>query len=131
MRSASTVIKICGCSEEETAAIQPLSYLRIVMPFSKHFAFITKIWSVSGDQILLGTFLSVLLRTLHAKRKRLFANLSGGVRFANKANKSMAPGVREQAVSLHSLAHRWILSKGMISIGYPESKATKIVFLRG
>lgn len=45
MTSASIVIKRCVCSEVEKAAIQHISYLRIGMPFSEHFAFITKLWA--------------------------------------------------------------------------------------
>lgn len=128
MRSASVVIKRCVCSEVESAAIQHLSYLRIGMPFSKHFAFITKPWicfwrpDCSWD-------LSVW--TLCAKRKRMFANPSGQVRFANKANKNVAPGVKEVADFTFHWLTDGLWAKECSPLGIPECKATEIVLLRG
>lgn len=99
MTSASIVIKRCVCSEVEKAAIQHLSYLRIGMPFSEHFAFVTKLWACFWRSDCVW---DLSVRTLCAKRKRMFANPSGGVRFANRANKNVAAGVKKLAVfTLH------------------------------
>lgn len=115
MRGASIVIKKCVWSEVETAALQHLSYLKIGMQFSEHFAFITELWAHFWRS---DCAWDLSVRILCAKRKRMFVNPSRGVRFANKANKNMAPGVKKLQFSLCTLAHRWTLSKGMFSIEY-------------
>lgn len=69
------------------------------MQFSEHFAFITKLWACFWRS---DCAWDVPVSTLCAKRKGMFVNPSRRVRFANKANKNMAPGVKKLAAfTLH------------------------------